>query len=255
MPAYYPMFVNLEGKRCLVVGGGEVATHKVQGLLESGAAVVVVSPSLTESLLDLAQRGIIHYKPRPFQADDVLNCTLVIGATDQPEVNAAICEAARRQGIMVNIVDTPAACDFIAPAVVRRGPLQIAISTGGNSPTLAKRIRRQIEACYGMEYADFLQALGRQRDQVRCLITDAALRKAYYEHLVDLFLARGGVSAPQPAHATITPAVTSGSRRLGNPRVSRRSASSATKSLTADNETGLWRRRCRVRDRRPRPPR
>jgi siroheme synthase-like protein len=123
MPAYYPMFVNLEGKRCIVVGGGEVATRKVQGLLESGAAVLVISPVLTQSLSDLVQQGMIQHMARPFQADDVLDCTLVIGATDQSEVNAAVCEAARRQGILVNIVDTPAACDFIAPAVVRRGPL------------------------------------------------------------------------------------------------------------------------------------
>jgi precorrin-2 dehydrogenase / sirohydrochlorin ferrochelatase len=255
MPGYYPMFVNLEGKRCLVVGGGDIATHKVQGLLESGAAVVVVSPTLTESLVDLVQQAIIQYKPRPFQADDVLDCTLVIGATDQPEVNAAVCEAARGQGILVNIVDTPAACDFIAPAVVRRGPLQIAISTGGNSPTLAKRIRMQIESCYGMEYAEFLRSLGRRREQVRRLITDAALRKAYYEHLVDLFLAAREASAPQRTQPPVTPAVTPESTCLSNPRVSRRSVSSVTELLTAGTERGLWRRRCRVRDRRRRPPR
>jgi precorrin-2 dehydrogenase / sirohydrochlorin ferrochelatase len=252
MPGYYPIFVNLEGKRCLVVGGGAIATQKVQGLLESGAAVVVVSPTLTASLQDLVQQGTIHHEARPFQADDVLDCTLVIGATDQPAVNAAVCEAARRQGILVNIVDTPPACDFIAPAVVRRGPLQIAISTGGNSPTLAKRIRLQLEACYGMEYADFLQALGRQRAQVRRLIADPAVRKAYYEHLVDLFLASRGMATPQRADADVTPAATPAPKRSGNPRVSRRSVSSATVSPTAGSETDLWRRRCRARDRRPR---
>jgi precorrin-2 dehydrogenase / sirohydrochlorin ferrochelatase len=255
MPGYYPMFVNLEGKRCLVVGGGEVATHKVQSLLESGAVVIVVSPLLTEPLVDLVQRGIVQHMPRPFQADDVLDCTLVIGATDQPEVNATVCEAARRHGILVNIVDTPAACDFIAPAVVRRGPLQIAISTGGNSPTLAKRIREQIEACYGMEYADFLRALGAQREQVQRLITDPALRKAYYEHVVDLFLAGSEALAQQRAQPAVTPAVTSESKRLDNPPVSRRSGSSTAESLTVDNGRGLWPRRYRARARRPRPPR
>jgi precorrin-2 dehydrogenase / sirohydrochlorin ferrochelatase len=252
MAGYYPIFVNLEGKRCLVVGGGVIATHKVQGLLASGAAVVVVSPTLTEPLHELVQRGIIQYQPRPFQADDVLDCTLVIGATDQAEVNAAVCEAARRRGILVNIVDTPAACDFIAPAVVRHGPLQIAISTGGNSPTLAKRIRMQIEACYGMEYADFLQALGGQREQVRRLIPNPAARKAYYEYLVDLFLAGRGATAPQRVHSDVTPAGTPAPKRLGNPRVSRQSVSSATESPIDDSETDLWRRRCRARDRRPR---
>jgi precorrin-2 dehydrogenase / sirohydrochlorin ferrochelatase len=252
MSGYYPIFVNLEGKRCLVVGGGAVATQKVQGLLASGAAVVVVSPTLTEPLHDLVRQSIIQYQPRPFQAADVLDCTLVIGATDQAEVNAAVCEAARRRGILVNIVDTPAACDFIAPAVVRHGPLQIAISTGGNSPTLAKRIRMQLEACYGTDYAHFLHALGGQREEVRRLIPDPAVRKAYYEHLVDLFLAgRGATSAPR-AQPDVTPAGASAPRRSGNPRVSRQSVSSATESPIDDSETDLWRRRCRARDRRPR---
>jgi precorrin-2 dehydrogenase / sirohydrochlorin ferrochelatase len=255
MPAYYPMFVNLEGKRCLVVGGGEVASRKVQGLLESGAAVVVVSPVLTQSLSDLVPQGMIQHMARPFQADDVLDCTLVIGATDRAEVNAAVCEAARRHGILVNIVDTPAACDFIAPAVVRRGPLQIAISTEGHSPTLAKRIREQIEACFGMEYAHFLETLGAQREQVRRLIPDAASRKAYFEHVVDLFLACRESLGQQRARAAVTPAATSESKRLDNPPVSRRSGSSAAESLIVDNEIGSWPRRSRVRARRPRPPR
>ena len=134
MPSYYPMFVDLQGKRCLVVGGGEIATRKVQGLLDADALVVVVSPALCEALATLAAQGVITYQSRPFRADDVLGCTLVIGATDQLEVNMAVCKAARAHDVWVNIVDTPEACDFIAPAIVRRGALQIAISTGGAQP-------------------------------------------------------------------------------------------------------------------------
>ena len=132
------------------------------------------------------------HRSRPFRRDDVLGCALVIGATDQPEVNRAVCKAAREQNIWVNIVDTPDACDFIAPAIVRRGALQIAISTGGHSPTLAKRIRMQLEESYGPEYAILLETLGRERERIRHLIRDPELRKAYYERLVDTVLSRLG---------------------------------------------------------------
>ncbi|MBI3329226.1 MAG: bifunctional precorrin-2 dehydrogenase/sirohydrochlorin ferrochelatase [Nitrospinae bacterium] len=187
---YYPIFLDLQGKRCLVVGGGEVATRKVQGLLEAGAEVSVVSPALTETLSMLAEWGAIQHAARAFQPGDVDGCALVIGATDQSAVNAAVCEAARRQGIWVNIVDTPDACDFIAPAVVRRGALQIAISTGGKSPTLAKQIRIQLEQLYGPEYAELLTWLGEQRKRIRRLAVDAATRKAFHEQLVDMALRR-----------------------------------------------------------------
>ena len=189
MPSYYPMFVDLQGKRCLVVGGGETATRKVYGLLDADALVVVVSPTLSDALSVLAAQGVIAYEARPFRADDVSGCSLVIGATDQPEVNRAVCKAARACDVWVNIVDTPEACDFIAPAIVRRGALQVAISTGGHSPTLAKRIRTQLEEAYGPEYGRLLEKLGRERQRIRSLIRDPDLRKAYYERLVDAALA------------------------------------------------------------------
>jgi precorrin-2 dehydrogenase/sirohydrochlorin ferrochelatase len=169
----------------MVVGGGEVATRKVQGLLDAGAVVVVVSPTLTEALTTLVEIGAIHHVARPFQAHDVVGCALVIGATDGPAVNAAVCEAARQRGIWVNIVDTPEACDFIAPAVVRRGALQIAISTGGHSPALAKHIREDLERRYGPEYVELLAWLGEQRQRIRQQVRDPAARKAYNQQLVD----------------------------------------------------------------------
>ena len=202
MPSYYPMFVDIQGKRCLVVGGGEIATRKVQGLLDANALVVVVSPALCEALATLAARGLITYQCRPFRADDVLGCTLVIGATDQAEVNAAVCNAARAHDVWVNIVDTPEACDFIAPALVRRGALQIAISTGGHSPTLAKRIRMQLEEVYGAEYGRLLDKLGRERQRIRHLIGDPDLRKAYYERLVDTAISSLGRMKSPPVTTT-----------------------------------------------------
>ncbi len=201
MSSYYPIFLNLQAKRCLVVGGGEIASRKVQGLLEAGAVVMVVSPALTEALLGLAQQGAIQYAARPFQDDDVVGCALVVGATNQPAVNDAICKAARQRGIWVNIVDTPDACDFIAPAIVRRGALQIAISTGGNSPTLAKRIRAQLEQIYGPEYAEFLAWLGEERERIRQQVVNPAARKARYEQLVDLAWGYAAQVREQPSAA------------------------------------------------------
>jgi precorrin-2 dehydrogenase/sirohydrochlorin ferrochelatase len=192
MPSYYPMFVDLQGKRCLVVGGGEIAARKVQGLLDAEALVVVVSPALCADLTALAAQGVIIYQARPFRSDDVLGCMLVIGATNRRGVNAAVCEAARAHDVWVNIVDTPEDCDFIAPAVVRRGALQIAISTGGHSPTLAKRLRMQLEEAYGPEYGRLLEKLGRERKRIRRLIRDPDLRRTYCERLVDTALAELG---------------------------------------------------------------
>lgn len=185
MTGYYPIFLNLQGKCCLVVGGGEVATRKVQGLLEAEALVTVVSPALTEILVELVRDGAIRYEARLFRDEDVEGCALVIGATDQPTVQEAVYEASQRHGVWVNIVDVPQACDFIAPAIVRRGALQIAISTSGHSPTLAKRIRQQLEEQYGPEFAELLDWLGQERARIRQEVGDPAARMAYYERLVD----------------------------------------------------------------------
>src|SRR5918912_2298419 len=121
MPVYYPIFLDLAQRRCLVVGGGIVAERKVCGLLEAEAAVVVVSPSVTTALRRWASQGAITHISRAFRDEDVEGCALIIAATDREEVNRHVALAARRRRIWVNTVDTPAACDFIAPAVVRRG--------------------------------------------------------------------------------------------------------------------------------------
>lgn len=168
MPAgHYPIVLDLDGKPCLVVGGGEVATAKVQGLLLSGAHVVVVSPTLTETLGRLAKQGPVVHRARDFRDDDVIGCALVIAATDRPEVNSAIFRLARRHRILVNVVDTPAECDFYTPAVVQRGALQIAISTNGKIPGLARRIREELETRFGPEYARYVEVLGEFRQGLR----------------------------------------------------------------------------------------
>lgn len=183
MRRYFPAFLHLEGKRCLVVGGGAVAEQKVRSLLDAGARVLVVCPAIrAEGLRTLAAAGAVEHRPRDFEEADVEGAALVIGATDRGAVNAAVAAAARRRGIWVNIADTPAECDFIAPAVVRRGRLQIAISTGGASPALAKRLRQEIEREIGPEYETLVEFLGALR--ARVADRPPHVRRALFERAV-----------------------------------------------------------------------
>src|SRR5256885_10403974 len=144
MPDYFPAFLDLRGRRCLVVGGGAVASRKVHGLLECGARVGVVSPALVPALARLAASGRIEHRARAFRKVDARGCVLVIAATGVAAVDDAVAEAARRHGALVNAVDRPARCDFIYGSVLRRGELQIAVSTGGRAPALAPEIRRRL---------------------------------------------------------------------------------------------------------------
>ena len=185
MAAYYPIFLDLTQRYCLVVGGGTVAERKVQGLLEAGADVVVVSPTLTETLHAWAGDGLLTYFPRPFRDEDVKGCALVIAATDCAAVNAYVAKTARHLGIWVNVVDTPAVCDFIAPALVRRGALQIAISTGGKSPMLAKRLRQGLEALIGPEYGELADILGAMRTAVRYRGEPSEAWQAMFKRVID----------------------------------------------------------------------
>jgi precorrin-2 dehydrogenase/sirohydrochlorin ferrochelatase len=182
---YYPIFLDLTQRRCLVVGGGTVAERKVQGLLEARAAVTVVSPILTTALTRWAVEGVLTCLPRTFQDDDVEGHTLVIAATDRVETNLQVAAAARRRNLWVNVVDTPQACDFIAPAVVRRGSLQIAISTGGKSPLLAKRLRQGLEALIGEEYAELTDVLGAMRTAMRYRGEPSEVWHALLQHRIE----------------------------------------------------------------------
>ncbi|MCS6953331.1 MAG: bifunctional precorrin-2 dehydrogenase/sirohydrochlorin ferrochelatase [Bryobacterales bacterium] len=138
---YYPVFLDLRGRRVLVVGAGRVGLRKIRGLLEAGAEVTVVDPHGSPEL----ERLPIHLRRRRFRRADVRRHVLVFAATDQRDVNRAVAEEARRLGIWVNVADNPAECDFLVPARVRRGNLQIAVSTGGQSPRLAAELRKKLE--------------------------------------------------------------------------------------------------------------
>lgn len=142
---YYPVFLALEDRPCLVVGGGAVAAGKVRGLLAAGARVTVVSPALRPELEVLARRGQIRYIERPYEEADVEGMALVMVATDDGVVNSRVNKDCRRRGIWVNAADDPSNCDFILPSVIRKGRVTVAASTSGASPALARRLREELE--------------------------------------------------------------------------------------------------------------
>jgi precorrin-2 dehydrogenase/sirohydrochlorin ferrochelatase len=185
MPNYYPMMVDLTGRRCLVVGGGRVAERKVALLIECGASVEVVSPATTPKLAALASTGAIRLAQRAVRSTDLPGAFLVFVATDDPEINRAVAAKAHEAGGLVNVADAPESCGFLVPSVVRRGDLTISISTGGGSPALAKRIRQKLDEAIGPEYEAFLKALRELRTQAQKAIPDPAERQAIFRRAMD----------------------------------------------------------------------
>ncbi|MEW6546506.1 MAG: bifunctional precorrin-2 dehydrogenase/sirohydrochlorin ferrochelatase [Bacillota bacterium] len=172
---YLAVMLTSRGRRCLVVGGGEVAHRKVQDALGAGLRVVVVAPSLVPALRDLAERGDIAWKERAFCPEDVRGMFLVFAAAT-PHVNSEVCRAAREAGVLVNVVDHPEMSDFTSPAVLHRGPVTIAVSTGGASPALAARIRDRVAALVGEEVGEWAALLGRFRQRVQEAVRDETVR-------------------------------------------------------------------------------
>ena len=164
--SYYPIFIQLEGEVALVVGGGSVARRKVETLLEHGASVRIVSRMLCSELEHLITKDDIQFLGKDFRKDFLEGVFLVIAATDNKELNHRISQAARVKGLLINAVDQPEDCNFIVPSIVNRGNLQIAISTSGKSPAMAKKIREDLEGRFGMEYETFLGIMGRIREEL-----------------------------------------------------------------------------------------
>ncbi len=162
----YPLFALLEDRACLVVGGGAVGERKVQDLLRAGARVTVVSRDLTPRLTELAAAGHLVFIQGDFDPRHLEGMTLVVGATDDREVNRRVSAAAQARGLFVNIVDAPELCTFIVPAQVHRGPLTIAVSTGGASPALARQLREELEERFGDDYGRYLRVLQTVRERV-----------------------------------------------------------------------------------------
>ena len=162
----FPAFLKIEGRRCLVVGAGPVAEGKIEGLLRAGADIRVVAPEATDRIRDWVRAGKLRWERRKFRPTDFAGAFVVVAATSSPALHAQIYKKARRRSVLCNVVDDPEHCDFYYGSVVRRGSLQIAISTGGHSPALAQRLRKQIEQEFGAEYEQWLEELAATRKRL-----------------------------------------------------------------------------------------
>jgi precorrin-2 dehydrogenase/sirohydrochlorin ferrochelatase len=182
---YYPIYLDVKDRKCLVVGGGAVGTRKVETLLECGAKVTVVSIDASEKLKKLSNSGLIRLKERAFQTDDLEGVFLVVGATDDEDLNVKVHAAAERRRVLCNIADRPEACNFILPSIVSRGDLTIAISTSGKSPAFAKKLRKQLEAQFGDEYAEFLNLMGAIRKKLLSKGHEPEAHKHLFERLIE----------------------------------------------------------------------
>jgi precorrin-2 dehydrogenase/sirohydrochlorin ferrochelatase len=187
----FPIFLKLEGRSCLVVGAGSIGEPKIESLLASGASVRVIAPYVSETVAGWASSEKIIWEAREFKSQDLDGVFLVVAATSSRDVNGAIFREAQNRNILCNVVDDPEYCDFYYPAVVSRGDLQLAISTNGDSPALAQRIRRELEVQFGLEYGEWLEELGQIRQQLfasgmnsgerRLLLHELASREAFQD--------------------------------------------------------------------------
>lgn len=164
---YFPVMLNVQGKRCVVVGGGDVALRRVEALLQRDACVEVISPELCPGLSQLAAHGSIKAALRAYEPGDLREAFVAVAATDDGATNSQVAEEARERDVLVNVVDTPGLCTFIIPSCVRRGAVTIAVSTGGKSPALARRIRTGLEESFGHEYGVLASMVEEVRSDLR----------------------------------------------------------------------------------------
>jgi siroheme synthase-like protein len=200
---FYIACLKLTGRRCLVVGGGAIGLEKVEGLLACDGDVTLIAPEAEPALRDYAGEGSIRWEQRPYAgAEDLEGAFMVIAATDDTEVNIAIFSDAERRAMLVNVVDVPPLCNFILPAIVRSGPLAIAISTAGASPALAKRMKREIEGQFGEPYARLAVLLNEVRGWAKATLPTYQERKEFFEGIVNgdpdpILLLRSGHGAKE----------------------------------------------------------
>ena len=182
---YYPAYLDLRERPCVVIGGGAVAERKAIALLEAGASVTIISPALTQKLHKLSESGKITHIEKQYEEQDLSGAFLVIAATDSAEVNTRVASACRKKQVLVNVATPPEKSTFIVPSVVERGDLLIAISTSGTSPALAKKVRHDVEQRYGGEYELFLNNLSAIRKRVLEEIPDESKRRTVFQAIVD----------------------------------------------------------------------
>jgi precorrin-2 dehydrogenase len=203
----FPMFLKLARRRCLVVGAGKIAEGKIVSLLDAGARVRVVAPQATPAIATWARNRRLIWIQRAFEPADLDRAFLVIAATSSVKVHRIVFREARHRGVLCNAVDEPTRCDFYYPAVVRRGALQIAVSTSGRSPALAQRLRRELEAQFGSEYEAWLDHLARSRAALFAQSMNPEARRRLLHRDVTpnafrLFIARIGATGAPAARAS-----------------------------------------------------
>jgi precorrin-2 dehydrogenase len=183
---FYIACLKLKGRRCAVIGGGDIGLEKVEGLLACDADVTLIAPVAHPELEDLAAEGSIEWEKRPYAGPaDLEGVFMVIAATDDSEVNIGVYDDAEKRAMLVNVVDVPPLCNFILPAIVRTGPLAIAISTAGASPALAKRMKREIAELFGEEYARLAIVLNDARGWAKGTLPTYQDRKEFFEGIVN----------------------------------------------------------------------
>lgn len=184
---YYPVFLDLSGKRCVIIGGGRVAERKCSTLIKTGAKVVVISPEITRRLTKYKEKGLIRHIQRGYRSGDIRSAFMVIAATDSAGMNKTIAKDAVDGHKLLNVVDTPFLCNFITPSFFKRGLLTIAISTGGASPAIAKEIRKDIERIYGPEYSRYLKDMRDARSKAMKEIPNKKQRERFLKGLASAF--------------------------------------------------------------------
>lgn len=201
MTSLFPMFFKLDGKQVLVVGAGSVGESKISGLLETGARIRVVTREANAAVRDWARDGKVELEIRPFIAADLDGAFLAVVATSSRTLNQRIYHEAQKRRVLCNVVDVPDLCDFFYPSVIRRGDLQIAVSTAGQSPSLAQKIRQQLERQFGPGYAAWVAELG----ETRRLIIESDLNKERKLDLLHSLASREAVEAALAEHLEFTP--------------------------------------------------
>jgi precorrin-2 dehydrogenase / sirohydrochlorin ferrochelatase len=183
---FYPLFVDVSGKLCVVVGGGRVAERKARTLARLGASVRVISPRLTRGLQDLGCKGRLEILPRGYADGDLKGAFIIFAATDNRRVNTLVRAEAVREGILVNVADDPSLCDFIAPSLVRKGPITVAISTSGTLPLLAKKLRKEIQQLITTDHIAYARKAGALRKTVIVKVRDRARKTAIMRRLASM---------------------------------------------------------------------
>jgi siroheme synthase-like protein len=180
--------LDVKGRKCVVVGGGQVAERKVKPLLDYEAEVRIISPEITEYLCELVEKGALEHLARSFESGDLRDTFLAIAATDDRDTNLKVSEEASRRGILVNVVDEPGLCTFFVPSVLRRGDFQVGVTTSGKAPILSRKVREDLEGQFGPEYGTYTAVLGAIRERLKSKVAEPELRSRLLEEALEIGL-------------------------------------------------------------------